>query len=107
MVVGYIARGAQIAYKAVRFGNQQVVKQWTPIVGKGQASGLGIAIEVGTGIGIWLSDYVRNQEDGGNIVGLPTPVKQRSNYRLRKTRSKNKCPSGSRRFGKGCRPRYR
>ncbi len=99
MVVGYAARVAQVALKAARYGNQQIVKQWTPIVGKGQASGIGIAVEIGTGIGIWLSDYMRSNEDGGNIVATPPPV-QRQHNRFSKAR-------GAFQHSAGCRRKYK
>ncbi len=90
--------GAHLAYKIIRAGNTAIVKNWTPIVGKGQASGLGIAVEVGTGVGIWLSDYFRSSEDGSNIIG--TPFLQGQYNRLGKTRGARKSTACERRFGK-------
>ncbi len=109
MVYGAVATTAirigRVAYRIYREQYRAIGKAYRGYpryVRKGVQHGAGLGAALGGAI-----EYAKQEEEGGNMIGLPERQSQRPNYRQQKTRNKIFKSSSKRGFCQKCADRCR
>ncbi len=101
MVVGLIpsiVRLGQVVYKVYRFQDRAIGKAYRGFprgVGKGVQHGAGLGTIVGSAI-----EFYKDEEQGGNMIGVPQRIQQRQYNKFQKGRGKVFGSFGRRRLRK-------
>ncbi len=89
MVIGIVTNAIRIGsilYKVYRFQDRTISKAYRGFprgVGRGVSHGAGLGTIAGSAI-----EYYKQEEDGGNLIGVPERKTGKGRYRQRQTRSK-------------------